>query len=188
MDMLDIALASLFLALVLVLFELYLRSLPSYKAAGQFPGARIFPLVQNGVTVTFKNQLTAFDDARKWAREYGESYRFMFGGVLFIQAIRYKEVEMLLSSSRLISKSQLYKLIVPFIGEGLLNSTGEKWHQRRRILTPTFHFNILQSFLQTFHEECCKLVSQLEEDVDKVIVTELEPLATRITLNTICGE
>lgn len=95
---------------------------------------------------------------------------------------------MLLSSTRLIRKSPLYKLTFPFIGEGLLNSTGDKWHQRRRILTPTFHFNILQSFLQTFHEESSKLVLQLSEHADKDIVTELQPLSTQITLNTICGE
>ncbi|KAL1401050.1 hypothetical protein pipiens_006915 [Culex pipiens pipiens] len=186
MYVLGIAVALLFLALVLALYELYLRSLPSYKAAAQFPGARVYPLVQNVFTVMFKNQLEAFDDARKWAREYGASYRFLIRGVLFVQAVRYKEVEMLLSSTRLIRKSPLYKLTFPFIGEGLLNSTGDKWHQRRRILTPTFHFNILQSFLQTFHEECSKLVLQLSEQVDKDIVTELQPLSTQVTLNTIC--
>ncbi|XP_055535728.1 probable cytochrome P450 4ac2 [Wyeomyia smithii] len=177
----------LVLLLLLLLYEFYLRSLPSYRAAGQFPGYPIYPVVQNVFVALFKSQTEAFKKARSWALEHnGQSYRFLIRGVLIIQAIHHKEVEMLLSSSRLTRKSPLYKLTFPFIGKGLLNSSGSKWHHRRRILTPTFHFNILQSFLQTFHDECAKLNAQLSRAADNGAATELQPLSTEVTLNTIC--
>nr|XP_029733570.1 probable cytochrome P450 4ac1 isoform X1 [Aedes albopictus] len=182
-----LAIVGILLLLIFVLYEIYLRSLPSYRAAKYFPGYPVYPVIQNVFTAMFKNQTGTFEQARQWARIFNHrTYRILINGVLCIQIIHHRDVEMLLSSSRLITKSLLYKLIVPFIGDGLLNSTGEKWHQRRKILTPTFHFNILQGFLQTFHEECRKLVTQLDKDSAQGITTKLQPLSTQVTLNTIC--
>ncbi|XP_055603794.1 uncharacterized protein LOC129752029 [Uranotaenia lowii] len=175
------------LLIAFVTWEVYLRTRPSYAASTQFPGRTVWPLVQNMFMVMFKGQEECFMQARRWAREFrGQSYRFLVYGVLFVQAINYREVEMLLSSSRLIRKSYLYRFTYPFIGKGLLNSSGEKWHQRRRILTPTFHFNILQGFLQIFHEESDKLVGLLNVEAESEREVHLQPLSTRVTLNSIC--
>uniref|UniRef100_A0A182M905 Cytochrome P450 n=1 Tax=Anopheles culicifacies TaxID=139723 RepID=A0A182M905_9DIPT len=43
-------------------------------------------------------------------------------------------------------KSQIYDFIKPWLGQGLLISSGEKWFHRRKIITPTFHFKILEGF------------------------------------------
>lgn len=62
----------------------------------------------------------------------------------------------------------------------------EKWHTRRKILTPSFHFNILQQFTPTFFEKSKKLVDELDGLVDKTI--DVIPLIAKYTLLTICGE
>jgi hypothetical protein len=41
-------------------------------------------------------------------------------------------------------------------------STGEKWKRRRRQITPTFHFKILNQFIQVFEEQSNILVSILK--------------------------
>ncbi|XP_062535710.1 probable cytochrome P450 4ac1 [Armigeres subalbatus] len=171
----------------LIFYEIYLRTRPSYRAAAQFPGSKVFPIVQNIFTVLFMSQTRAFANARKLAKAYNnQSYRTLVAGILIVEATHHKDVELLLSSSRLITKSPFYRLTYPFIGIGLLNSTGEKWHQRRKILTPTFHFNILKGFLQIFHEECRRLVVKLEEDAAQGCTTVLQKLFSTVTLNTIC--
>ena len=43
-----------------------------------------------------------------------------------------------------------------------LNSDGSKWKTRRRLITPTFHFRILNDFIQVFEEQAAIMVTHLE--------------------------
>ncbi|XP_061440380.1 cytochrome P450 4V2 [Rhineura floridana] len=76
-------------------------------------------------------------------------------------------VEVVLSSSKHITKSSSYKFLQPWLGTGLLTSTGGKWRSRRKMLTPTFHFAILADFLEVMNEQASILVQKLEKHVDK---------------------
>lgn len=70
----------------------------------------------------------------------------------------------------------------------LFHSIGDKWKQRRKILTPTFHFNILKHFVVTFNEEAQYLVTSLKEKgKGGPIVKDLQKLIPKHTLNAICG-
>ncbi|XP_074011149.1 cytochrome P450 4V2 [Numenius arquata] len=76
-------------------------------------------------------------------------------------------VEVILSSSKHIEKSYLYHFLHPWLGTGLLTSTGDKWRSRRKMITPTFHFAILTDFLEVMNEQGSILLEKLEKHVDK---------------------
>lgn len=62
---------------------------------------------------------------------------------------------------------------------------GSKWFQRRKILTPAFHFKILERFVEVFDKHSCTFVEILSKykNTDEV---ELMPLIGLCTLDIIC--
>lgn len=43
------------------------------------------------------------------------------------------------------------------------NISGDRWRTRRRLLTPAFHFQILESFFDVFNERSKSLITDLTE-------------------------
>jgi len=68
------------------------------------------------------------------------------------------------STSTLLNKSLEYNFMEAWLGDGLLISSNKKWHTRRKILTPAFHFQILKSALNIFNEQADVLVDVLHQD------------------------
>lgn len=114
----------------------------------------------------------------------GKSFIWMFIENAVYNVCRAEDVENVLNSQALLSKGVVYTLLDSFLGEGLLTSTDKKWHTRRKLLTPAFHFNVLQSFIEVFKEESQKFIKVLENHVDKEL--PLVKVIPRFTLNTVC--
>ncbi|GFY57985.1 cytochrome P450 4c3 [Trichonephila inaurata madagascariensis] len=87
----------------------------------------------------------------------------------------------------MIDKSEEYDLLSPWLGTGLFLSTGTKWRSRRKLLTPAFHFSILDEFIPVFQEQSNVLVSKLQSLVREPWV-DVVPLTTACTLDIICRE
>uniref|UniRef100_A0A182G0C4 Uncharacterized protein n=1 Tax=Anopheles albimanus TaxID=7167 RepID=A0A182G0C4_ANOAL len=56
--------------------------------------------------------------------------------------------------------------MVPWLGSGLVVSTGAKWAQRHKVITPTFHFKILEDFLVIMNHQTDVLIEKLAAHVD----------------------
>ncbi|XP_033629693.1 cytochrome P450 4F22-like [Asterias rubens] len=53
-----------------------------------------------------------------------------------------------------------YSFVRPWIGDGLLLSSGKKWARNRRLLTPGFHFDILKPYVNVFQQSADILVDK----------------------------
>lgn len=57
-----------------------------------------------------------------------------------------------------VPKNQLaYRMLKPWLGEGLLTAEGDKWNRNRRLLTPAFHFQILKPYI-TVYNSCLEVM------------------------------
>lgn len=65
--------------------------------------------------------------------------------------------------------------------------TGKKWHDRRKVLTPAFHFNILERFVETFDRIGNNVVDKLKK-FDTTDDVEFYPIALLYALDVMCGE
>jgi len=106
---------------------------------------------------------------------------FSMGPYQCIFLLHPETVQPVLAKNTNITKSELYKPLLGWLGTGLLTSTGPKWKKRRRMLTPSFHFKALGSFTQTFNREARILVKVLKKKKE----VDIFPYITRCTLDII---
>ncbi|XP_049535219.1 probable cytochrome P450 4d14 isoform X1 [Anopheles darlingi] len=67
--------------------------------------------------------------------------------------------------AKTIEKTIIYDFMMPWLGSGLVVSTGAKWTQRRKVITPTFHFKILEDFLIIMNHQTDVLIEKLKAHV-----------------------
>lgn len=89
------------------------------------------------------------------------------------------------SSTKFLAKSSAYNVLRPWLGEGLLLSTGKKWHKRRKIITPAFHFSILERLPEIFDRASRILVSRLKPLCDGHAV-DISTFTSQIALDIVC--
>lgn len=97
-----------------------------------------------------------------------------FGPIPSVMVYSPEGAEAILTNSAHLNKGLLYDLLHPWLGQGLLTryshktkpatakfSRAEKWRPRRKLLTPTFHYEILKNFMHVFNYQSEIMVQQL---------------------------
>lgn len=100
---------------------------------------------------------------------YGSIFRIwltIFPAVVLFEPA---DIQVVLSSSKHLEKTYVYRMLHNFIGDGLITSEGDRWKVHRKILQPAFHLQILDRFTDTFSECADHLVRQLLDVPEKNI-------------------
>ncbi|XP_072938483.1 cytochrome P450 4C1-like [Epargyreus clarus] len=153
----------------------------------KLPGPKRLPIIGNSYAFIGLSNRELFEKLMDMPKQYGHRYVINVFNRYILHIANINDVEVVLSHSRNITKNKPYKFLEPWLGTGLLLSTGSKWHKRRKILTPSFHFNILKNFSKVMEENSQHMVEKLMEKVKNGSeVVELMPFISDCTLCTIC--
>lgn len=98
-----------------------------------------------------------------------------------------KVMEAIFNSTTLLMKGDFYNIVRPWLKDGLILSTGSKWHARRKALTPVFHFSVLQSYLKIFNEQSQILVDLLKNVADGKTAVDMAPRVSLAALDVVTG-
>uniref|UniRef100_A0A1I8NUQ4 Cytochrome P450 n=2 Tax=Stomoxys calcitrans TaxID=35570 RepID=A0A1I8NUQ4_STOCA len=151
------------------------------KILPTLPGNTIFGNTFDTFGLDFVQTFKFF---RHNATRMQRSYVTYMGGKTLLNVLDADLAEMVFTNSKLITKGFSYKFLQPALGEGLLMSTDEKWHGRRKMLTPAFHFNILMKFQEIVKEESIKFVQRMENCKGHEVA--LDKHVQKFTLDVIC--
>nr|XP_054921506.1 cytochrome P450 4V2-like isoform X1 [Dermacentor andersoni] len=95
-------------------------------------------------------------------------------------------VEALMKSNTLLDKALLYGLMNSWLGTGLLTSPKRKWRARRKLLTPAFHFKLLDDFVPVMVEHSRAFSNRLRTLSQQQAPLDVVPLVSCCTLDVVC--
>ncbi|CAD7091456.1 unnamed protein product [Hermetia illucens] len=98
-----------------------------------------------------------------------------------------KDIEAILANpnTKKARKSSSYQALEPWLGTGLLTAYGDKWFTRRKIITPSFHFSILDGFVDVMSKQSDILIKHLTSMATKGEV-DIYPIVNAFALDVIC--
>ncbi|XP_054269204.1 cytochrome P450 4g15-like [Macrosteles quadrilineatus] len=134
-----------------------------YELGNKIPGPPALPVFGNALEFIGASNHRVFQKLYSRSFEYESIARLWVGPRLFVFLTDPRDIELILGSTVHIDKSVEYKFFKPWLGNGLLISTGEKWRAHRKLIAPTFHLNVLKSFLDLFNTNSRDVVQKLRD-------------------------
>lgn len=123
----------------------------------------------------------------EYVHKCGDVFQVQIGlSVPFLVVASPKAIECILGSTKHLEKSEDYNFLHSWLGTGLVTSAGNKWKKHRRIITPTFHFKVLEDFVEVFNSTGDILMNKLRKEVGKASF-DIVPFFSMFALDAICG-
>ncbi|XP_017773173.1 PREDICTED: cytochrome P450 4d2-like [Nicrophorus vespilloides] len=121
----------------------------------------------------------------KYRKECGKSFKLILGPfATYVMTTDANFIEFILTSPKLIEKSWDYEFMRNWLGNGLISAPGNIWAKHRKLITPAFHFKILEKMVEQLNSNSSILIKKLSNHVDTEI--DIYPFVTLSTLDIIC--
>ncbi|XP_005180618.3 cytochrome P450 4d8 isoform X2 [Musca domestica] len=173
----------------LILLLLILTNNKSHRrkraALVKLPGPNAYPIIGSIHIIHQVNLTNVFEKMTEFFTTYGPVLRMVALHRYAVISMDTELNEQLLASSVHITKHKTYDILHQWLGVGLLMSTGKKWHSRRKIITPTFHFKILEEFLEIFDRQASVALHFLAKRADGRTAFDAYPYVSMLTLDII---
>ncbi|XP_061403062.1 cytochrome P450 4ae1-like [Musca vetustissima] len=170
---------------VILLITDYLKRQQTIKNLGNIPLVSHIPFIGS---LTVLLQLNPENYKTKWhefIRHYGKTFAAYIFGMVFVITTDHRVVDAILGSNEYLRKNLVYRMLSRWLGDGLLLSSGKKWQTMRKIITPTFHFKILEGFVEIFDRQSDTLIAKLKSNADGITPINIYKPMGLLTLDII---
>ncbi|XP_064552137.1 probable cytochrome P450 4ad1 [Drosophila montana] len=150
------------------------------------PGPTPYPFVGN----IFQFGLKPAEYPKK-VLQYCRKYDFQgFRSLVFLQyhimLSDPAEIQNMLSSSSLLYKEHLYSFLRPWLGDGLLTSSGARWLKHQKLYAPAFERSAIEGYLRVVHRTGDRFVQKLRQQTDASKPFDAQELVAKCTLDIVC--
>uniref|UniRef100_A0A8D2QAF0 Uncharacterized protein n=1 Tax=Zonotrichia albicollis TaxID=44394 RepID=A0A8D2QAF0_ZONAL len=118
-------------------------------------------------------------------KEYPHAFPRWFGPILPSIIIHHPEYAKTILGRADPKASAFYKLLVPWIGKGLLILEGSKWFQHRKMITPAFHYDVLKSYVTLMSESVKVMLDKWDKRITERRSVELFQDVSLMTLDSL---
>ncbi|XP_057367005.1 cytochrome P450 4C1-like [Daphnia carinata] len=158
------------------------------KLINAIPGPKPLPLLGNLLDLDVYSEESLKMMTIDWVKQYGPIYRVWLCTRPIVALSSPELVQEILASSKHITKSSDYSNFSSWLGNCMFTSTGAHWKNRRRLVTPGFHFQNYNNFIDIFNEKSSNCAAEFERIIDTQGHTKMDVthLMANCALNIIC--
>uniref|UniRef100_A0A182FJZ7 Uncharacterized protein n=1 Tax=Anopheles albimanus TaxID=7167 RepID=A0A182FJZ7_ANOAL len=164
---LSVTVATVLALTAVTLFHLWMQTRRYVKLGNMIPGPAAYPLIGNANMLLGKSHNQIMERAMELSYVYGTVARGWIGYHLVVFLTEPADVEIILNSYVHLEKSSEYRFFKPWLGDGLLISSGDKWRSHRKLIAPAFHQNVLKTFIDVFNDNSRAVVDRMRKEVGR---------------------
>nr|XP_018909838.1 PREDICTED: cytochrome P450 4g15-like isoform X1 [Bemisia tabaci]UZM07729.1 CYP4G16A [Bemisia tabaci] len=162
-----------------------------YELAAQIQGPEGYPLA-GSIHEFVGDPMKIFQKMWKLSHKYtknGSPGKLWIGHRLIVFLSHPKDIEVIYGSQTHIYKSPEYGFFNSWLRSGILINNGEKWRALRKLIAPSFHLNVLRSFVDHFYKHSLSVVHKMKEEGSKEFDVHhyMGACTTEILLETAMG-
>ncbi|XP_073780798.1 cytochrome P450 4T8 isoform X1 [Danio rerio] len=152
--------ALIFLACLLTVVKLLIVRRKGVKTMERFPGPPAHWLF--GHVKEFRQDGHDLEKIVKWMELYQFAFPLWFGPSLAVLNIHHPSYVKTILTTTEPKDDYAYKFFIPWLGDGLLVSAGQKWFRHRRLLTPGFHYDVLKPYVKLISDSTKVMLDKWE--------------------------
>lgn len=119
----------------------------------------------------------------RWTKQYGQIFRVRAANTRMVVITDPKMMELIANNPK-VGKPFTYKFFEGWLGDSTVIASGERWFKLRKLVTPSFHFQILEDFVKIFDEQAKILVDKIDAENGRAIDTP--SYLARFAMDVIC--
>ncbi|XP_057365351.1 cytochrome P450 4c3-like [Daphnia carinata] len=181
-------LGSLLAFLVTVFYWIWSRS-RFVRLVNALPGPVALPLLGNALDLNVPHDELLKKSAFTWVRKYGGIYRVWFTVRPLVVIASPELMEPIFRSWKHISKGNSYEALTIVAGNSLPVAPDDHWKKSRRLLNPSFHVPVLNTYMDFFNEKSYECGRDFEKaiQINNGAEFDVYPLMNEYTTRAICG-